>query len=407
MTIRFGRYLRLSSTAALVLNVLAASCSSDSGVTGGGGVGGGGVSGSAGRTNAGSAGMPDGGSEAGSLATPGGSAGEAGRSPSDGGDGGVDAVGGEPSIATGGSSTGEGPGGGGSGGGGSGGGGSGGGGSGGGSGGGVCNVGSDCALTQTCTGGQLEKRCIAKGAACKSDSDCHAYEYCAANGACTMSAALGQQCSPRQRCGYKGVIADQLYCDYATMRCKEAPQFPCVSCDYPYVCPDGTGCAQHSHQQSGCANVPEYRTCVSVTQYGQVCTGDGGERPCYNGGRCKYDNSLNFGETYCIAPAGVGQPCDFDANARFCAPGLHCELQSDRVGVCVASPNEGEDCLTPASAQCAGMKDSTQCSPCAIGLYCSAGKCTHYAAAGDDCSARTCADALYCVDVHVGGSCTP
>lgn len=270
-----------------------------------------------------------------------------------------------------------------------------------------CTLSADCALTETCQGGAVVQRCVARGAACSTNVDCHAYEYCAKNGACTPASAVGEPCSPGRRCGFKGSVTDQLYCDYFTKICTEAPQYSCISCDTPYACPDGTACAQTIHPQAGCANVPEFNVCVSVTSYGGECPGDASiDEDCWNGGRCKYAGGDILGEVYCTAPAGVGSACDNDGSNRFCAPGSYCNLQNTFGGVCVQSPGEGQNCLTPASAECAGAQN-TQCSPCAAGLYCASGECTHYAATGDDCSARTCGENLKCTDTHLGGACTP
>ena len=109
--------------------------------------------------------------------------------------------------------------------------------------GGDCALSSDCTVAEKCLGGTLEQRCVAPNLVCTQDSDCHAYEHCAANGACVLSAGLGEACSPGFKCAYSGTVENQLYCDTVTRTCLAAPTQDLCSrdCDL-YGCADGEAC---------------------------------------------------------------------------------------------------------------------------------------------------------------------
>jgi len=266
---------------------------------------------------------------------------------------------------------------------------------------GGCLIGGDCAPTQSCTGGEIVKRCAAS---CLSDSDCHRYEYCAPNGACVRAAELDQPCSPRKRCAYGANVNDQLYCG-PDGTCIKEPTTQ-TNCDadscLTYPCADGKNCVWRDDP-----------SCDFGRTY--LCEIDGPMNQCIDdastcpGGRCQavYQGGAYY---YCTAASQAGGDCGSDYIAiqnswPFCDVGLYCKLSSaNSVGTCMVSPGEGEDCLT--TAACPYLNDLSQCAECAKGFYCSSGKCTHFGAAREDCTNRPCAEGLKCVDAHLGGQCT-
>ena len=160
------------------------------------------------------------------------------------------------------------------------------------------------------------------GKACSSQDECDFGSYCSQAGLCTAWLAAGSACDERFD------VCDDGTCQAG--KCVASPERKAFGA----ACKSDDECAGTGFCVTG--------KCAPPLACGSAALG----QPCHYDSNCKAGLACDYASQRCVDPAaGLGKPCDPEAEETGCTDFAYCKWDPEKPAVCAARMEAGQACL--------------------------------------------------------------